>query len=52
MGFDKPDLAFVIHYQRPSSVVHFLSKSKKSLLRNITPFILSRILQNKRSLVN
>ncbi len=23
MGFDKPDLAFVIHYQRPSSVVHY-----------------------------
>lgn len=23
MGFDKPDLGFVIHYQRPSSVVHY-----------------------------
>lgn len=23
MGFDKPDLAFVIHYQRPASVVHY-----------------------------
>lgn len=23
MGFDKPDLTFVIHYQRPSSVVHY-----------------------------
>ena len=23
MGFDKPDLAFVIHYQRPGSVVHY-----------------------------
>lgn len=23
MGFDKPDLAFAIHYQRPSSVVHY-----------------------------
>lgn len=23
MGFDKPDLAFVIHYQTPSSVVHY-----------------------------
>jgi len=23
MGFDKPDLSFVIHYQRPSSVVHY-----------------------------
>ena len=23
MGFDKPDLAFVIHYQRPQSVVHY-----------------------------
>lgn len=23
MGFDKPDLAFVIHYQRPASVIHY-----------------------------
>lgn len=23
MGFDKPDLEFVIHYQRPGSVVHY-----------------------------
>lgn len=23
MGFDKPDLSFVIHYQRPQSVVHY-----------------------------
>lgn len=23
MGFDKPDLTFAIHYQRPSSVVHY-----------------------------
>ncbi len=23
MGFDKPDLKFIIHYQRPSSVVHY-----------------------------
>lgn len=23
MGFDKPDLAFVIHYQAPTSVVHY-----------------------------
>ncbi len=23
MGFDKPDLAFVLHYQRPASVVHY-----------------------------
>jgi ATP-dependent DNA helicase RecQ len=23
MGFDKPDLGFVVHYQRPSSVVHY-----------------------------
>ncbi len=23
MGFDKPDLAFVIHYQKPGSVVHY-----------------------------
>ncbi|MYC33574.1 MAG: RecQ family ATP-dependent DNA helicase [Chloroflexi bacterium] len=23
MGYDKPDLAFVIHYQTPSSVVHY-----------------------------
>ncbi|MBE9046541.1 RecQ family ATP-dependent DNA helicase [Pleurocapsales cyanobacterium LEGE 10410] len=23
MGFDKPDLTFVIHYQRPGSVVHY-----------------------------
>jgi ATP-dependent DNA helicase RecQ len=23
MGFDKPDLAFVIHYQRPGSVIHY-----------------------------
>ncbi|MEA5533818.1 RecQ family ATP-dependent DNA helicase [Crocosphaera sp. XPORK-15E] len=23
MGFDKPDLGFVIHYQRPNSVVHY-----------------------------
>jgi len=23
MGFDKPDIGFVIHYQRPSSVVHY-----------------------------
>lgn len=23
MGFDKPDLGFVIHYQRPTSVVHY-----------------------------
>lgn len=23
LGFDKPDLAFVIHYQRPGSVVHY-----------------------------
>jgi ATP-dependent DNA helicase RecQ len=23
MGFDKPDLGFVVHYQRPASVVHY-----------------------------
>ena len=23
MGFDKPDLSFVFHYQRPGSVVHY-----------------------------
>ncbi|MFC2170956.1 RecQ family ATP-dependent DNA helicase, partial [Calditrichota bacterium] len=23
MGFDKPDLAFVVHFQRPGSVVHY-----------------------------
>lgn len=23
MGFDKPDIGFVIHYQRPASVVHY-----------------------------
>ena len=23
MGFDKPDLGFVVHFQRPSSVVHY-----------------------------
>lgn len=23
MGFDKPDLGFVVHYQRPGSVVHY-----------------------------
>ena len=23
MGFDKPDLGFVIHFQRPGSVVHY-----------------------------
>jgi ATP-dependent DNA helicase RecQ len=23
MGFDKPDLGFVIHYQRPGSVIHY-----------------------------
>jgi len=23
MGFDKPDLGFVIHFQRPSSVIHY-----------------------------
>lgn len=23
MGFDKPDLSFVIHYQRPGSVIHY-----------------------------
>ena len=23
MGFDKPDISFVIHYQRPGSVVHY-----------------------------
>jgi len=23
MGFDKPDLSFIIHYQRPGSVVHY-----------------------------
>ena len=23
MGFDKPDLCFVIHYQRPQSIVHY-----------------------------
>ena len=23
MGFDKPDLTFIIHYQRPGSVVHY-----------------------------
>ena len=23
MGFDKPDLSFVVHYQRPGSVVHY-----------------------------
>jgi ATP-dependent DNA helicase RecQ len=23
MGFDKPDLGFVIHFQRPASVVHY-----------------------------
>jgi ATP-dependent DNA helicase RecQ len=23
LGFDKPDLAFVIHFQRPGSLVHY-----------------------------
>ena len=23
MGFDKPDLGFVVHFQRPPSVVHY-----------------------------
>ena len=23
MGFDKPDLGFVVHFQRPGSVVHY-----------------------------
>src|SRR5512132_2168280 len=23
MGFDKPDLGFVVHFQRPASVVHY-----------------------------
>ncbi len=26
MGFDKPDLGFVIHYQRPDSAVHYYQK--------------------------
>lgn len=27
MGFDKPDLGFVIHYQRPGSVVHYYQQA-------------------------
>ena len=34
MGYDKPDLAFVIHFQMPGSVVHnFLGSSGKLVLR-------------------
>ena len=29
IGFDKPDLRFVIHFQRPSSIVHLLSTGRE-----------------------
>jgi ATP-dependent DNA helicase RecQ len=30
MGFDKPDLGFVIHFQRPASVVHYYQQVGRS----------------------
>ena len=37
MGFDKPDLGFVIHFQRPTSVVHYYQQVGEPGARSMMP---------------
>ena len=38
MGFDKPDLGFVVHFQRPGSVIAYYQQVGRAGARSTTPY--------------